>query len=268
MQRIDLAVIGSGIGGAMTASLLQDRKVVVFEKDQNLGGCASTFRHNNYTYNAGATTFVGYENNHPIKKIFQQADFIPNISSSTIAIRTIQKDRVVDRIQDFEAFLDALNHAYPHSNNRLFWEKMRSIDAKFWQLQNIHYQKHSLRGYLKSSRFVMELLWVFGLDLLVSAETFIDKMLPNISKEYRAFIDAQLLITVQATSKDVSLLSMALGLAYPFHEVFYANGGMGNIVEGLLQNVEVHTKEKIQSIQKGSNRIHLNPIDSMLMLFS
>jgi phytoene dehydrogenase-like protein len=44
MKKIDIAIIGSGIGGSLTAALNKNKDIVVFEKDQNLGGCASTFK--------------------------------------------------------------------------------------------------------------------------------------------------------------------------------------------------------------------------------
>ncbi|KIM06982.1 MAG: carotenoid isomerase [Sulfurovum sp. FS08-3] len=249
MRSIDIAVVGSGMGGAMIAALQDSANVVVFEKDYNVGGCASTFCKKGHFYNAGATTFVGYEAHHPIKALFERIDFVPDIKPSPIAIRIVQGNKIVDRVQDFEAFLEGLSLHYPHPNNRLFWHKIKTIDQTFWQLQHLHYEKYSLKGYLKSAKFLVELLVRLGGDLFQSASSFIQKHLPHISPEYLAFIDAQLLITVQSTSAKVSLLSMALGLSYPFHEVYYANGGMGKIIEGILQNVEVKTHEAIQSIK-------------------
>ena len=62
MKSLDVAVIGSGIGGSLISALNADKNLIMFEKDSNLGGCASTFKKYGNYYNAGATTFVGYEN--------------------------------------------------------------------------------------------------------------------------------------------------------------------------------------------------------------
>ena len=40
----DIAVVGSGIGGALISALNKDKDLILFEKDINLGGCASTFK--------------------------------------------------------------------------------------------------------------------------------------------------------------------------------------------------------------------------------
>lgn len=74
MKVYDLAIIGSGMGGSMLASLNKEKHIIVFEKDSNLGGCASTFKRFGNYYNSGATTLVGYEKNHPLKEIFDRAN--------------------------------------------------------------------------------------------------------------------------------------------------------------------------------------------------
>lgn len=254
MQTLDLAVVGSGIGGGLIAGLNTHKNIALFEKDKNLGGCASTFkRYGNY-YNTGATTLVGYEDGHILKKHFDAIGVVPNISKSEIAIRVVQNNKTLDRVKDFEDFLENINKIYPNKNNRLFWEKIKKIDKRFWQLQHIYYGKYSLNKYLKTSYFIAELLKVYKIDIFKSAEAFIKESLGTISKEYQNFIDSQLLITIQTNSKDISILSLALGLSYPFHDVFYVNGGMGSLIEELVKDIEVKKDEEIKKIIKDGNQ--------------
>ncbi len=257
MKNLDIAVIGSGIGGSLISALNKNKDLIVFEKDKNLGGCASTFKRFGSYFNAGATTFVGYEENHPIKNIFDEVGVVPNIVESKIAIRTIQNKKIVDRVANFEEFLTNLNKVYYHKNNRVFWKTIKDIDEKFWKLKNIYYAKYSFKAYTKTSFCIAELIKEFGFMLFKTATGYINEVLPNISKEYKAFIDAQLLITLQTDSKDLSLLAMSLGLAYPFHKVFYPVGGMGQIIEDLLKDVNVQNKEQIISIKKEQNKYRL-----------
>lgn len=244
----DLCVIGSGMGGSMIASLNKDKDIALFEKDSNLGGCASTFKRYGSYFNSGATTFVGYENNHPVKEIFDNINFKPNIKKSSIAFRVLQDKKIVDRVKDFEDFLDFVNEAYPNKGNRVFWHKIKEIDEKFWTIKDLFYGRYSISSYMKSANTVLRLLKSFRLELFKSANSFINDTLGAIPKEYQDFIDSQLLITLQTTSKDISLLSLALGLSYPFHDVFYVNGGMGSLFDGLLEDIEVHKKEEIIKI--------------------
>ncbi|MGP2655954.1 phytoene desaturase family protein [Malaciobacter sp. WC5094] len=253
MKKLDIAVVGSGIGGSLIASLNSDKNLVLFERDRNLGGCASTFKRFGSYFNAGATTFVGYEKNHPIKEIFDKIDFKPDLLKSQVAIRTVQNKKILDRTKDFDKFLEDINKIYPNKNNEVFWKKLKQIDEKFWNLKKLYFAKYSLKAYIKSAIFVAELLKEFKSDIFKSAKGFIKETLGDISDEYQNFIDAQLFITVQTTSKNIPLLSMALGLSYPFHDVYYVNKGMGHIFDGILKSVNTHTKEEVLKIIRKNN---------------
>ncbi len=250
MQLHDIAVVGSGIGGSLSAALNADKKTILFEKEPNLGGCASTFKRFGQRFNSGATTFAGYEDGHVVKNLFDRVNCIPNISESKIAIRILQNNNQIDRTTNFEEFLVQINEVYPHPNNEKFWMTIREIDQQFWENQNIYLGKYSIKRYYKSFLSFMLLSSKFKMKLFKNARDFIDEILPDISQKYLDFIDAQLLITVQTNSQNISLLSMALGLSYPFHKVYYANGGMGQIFEDLTKHIELHRKEPVESIKK------------------
>lgn len=245
-----MAVVGSGIGGSLIASLNKHKNIVLFEKDKNLGGCASTFTKGSYIYNTGATTLVGYEEGHVLKKQFDTINLEPNIEKNDIAIRVVQNNKTIDRIKNLENYVENIDHCYPNKNNILFWNKIKEIDEKFWKLKKIYYGKYSFKKYIQTVLFMSELLQSFGFNLFKSAENFIKEILGEIPKEYQQFIDAQLLITIQTTSKDISLLSMALGLSYPFHDVFYVYGGMGQLIEDITKDIEIKRREEILKIIK------------------
>lgn len=253
MQKIDLTVIGSGIGGSLISILNKDKNLVLFEKDKNLGGTASTFKRFGNYFNSGATTFVGYEDNHIIKEIFDSADFIPDLKKSSYAYRTIINGKSIDRTTDFEEFIESLNSIFYHKNNRYFWQTLKDIDERFWKLKDIYFAKYSLNSYLKSLKTIDILFKEYKFLLFKSAKSFTKEVLGDISKEYQDFIDAQLQITLQSTSKDIPLLSFAIALSYPFHKIFYANGGMGKLFDDMLKNINVKKNEQIMQIKKENN---------------
>ncbi|MCT7548719.1 phytoene desaturase family protein [Aliarcobacter butzleri] len=253
MQKIDLTVIGSGIGGSLISILNKDKNLVLFEKDKNLGGTASTFKRFGNYFNSGATTFVGYEDNHIIKEIFDSADFIPDLKKSSYAYRTIINEKSIDRTTDFEEFIESLNRVFYHKNNRYFWQTLKDIDERFWKLKDIYFAKYSLNSYLKSLKTIDILFKEYKFLLFKSAKSFIKEVLGDISKEYQDFIDAQLQITLQSTSKDIPLLSFAIALSYPFHKIFYANGGMGKLFDDMLKDINVKKNEQIMQIKKENN---------------
>lgn len=253
MQKIDLTVIGSGIGGSLISILNKDKNLVLFEKDKNLGGTASTFKRFGNYFNSGATTFVGYEDNHIIKEIFDSVNFIPDLKKSSYAYRTIINGKSIDRTTDFEEFIEKLNSVFYHKNNRYFWQTLKDIDERFWKLKDIYFAKYSLNSYLRSLKTIDILFKEYKFLLFKSAKSFIKEVLGNISKEYQDFIDAQLQITLQSTSKDIPLLSFAIALSYPFHKIFYVNGGMGKLFDDMLKDINVKKNEQIIQIKKENN---------------
>src|SRR5574344_1121679 len=250
MKKIDLSVIGSGIGGSLISILNKDKDLVLFEKDKNLGGTASTFKRFGNYFNSGATTFVGYEENHILKDIFDIANFTPDLIESSYAYRTIIDGKIIDRKCDFEEFLESLNTVFYHKNNRYFWQTLKDIDERFWRLKDIYFAKYSLNSYLKSLKTIETLFKEYKFLMFKTAKGFIKEVLGDISKDYQNFIDAQLQITLQSTSKDIPLLSFAIALSYPFHKIFYANGGMGKLFDDMLKDIDVKNSEEIKYIKK------------------
>ena len=249
----ELAVIGTGIGGSLISALNANKNPLVFEKDFNLGGCASTFTRGGFSYNTGATTLAGYEDNHIIKNMFDTISLKPKIIPSDVAIEVNINNKKISRTTNFDEFLDQINENFPNQNNENFWKTIYDIHQKFWKLKNIYYGKYSLKNYYKTSVFIFELLKSFKFNLFTSAQKFISDTLGDISKDYLDFINAQLLITVQSDVKDLTLLSLALGLSYPFHKVYYVENGMGSLIEQILETVDLHTNEKIQNIIQHKN---------------
>ena len=250
MKKIDLSVIGSGIGGSLISILNKDKDLVLFEKDKNLGGTASTFKRFGNYFNSAATTFVGYEENHILKDIFDIANFTPDLIESSYAYRTIIDGKIIDRKRDFEEFLESLNTVFYHKNNRYFWQTLKDIDERFWRLKDIYFAKYSLNSYLKTLKTVEILFKEYKFLMFKSAKSFIKEVLGDISKEYEDFIDAQLQITLQSSSKNIPLLSFAIALSYPFHKIFYANGGMGKLFDDMLKDIDVRKSEEIKYIKK------------------
>jgi phytoene dehydrogenase-like protein len=269
MQMIETAVIGSGIGGSLFSALHADEDMLLFEKDKNLGGCASTFKRFGNYYNAGATTFVGYEPGHVIYDMFEQIGFKPDIVKSSTAYQVIMplnnrnENIIINRTSDKEAFLQSVQDVFPNPNNRQFWEKIIELDRAFWQLvhqEELYINTHSVKNTLQTLPTLLKLMQTFKSDTLSKAASFLNSTLGEISKEYRDFLNASLMITLQTDldrSPDLPLISFALGLAYPFHDVYYAKGGMGTLIDQMLNPLKAQqklkNKEEILNIYKDNN---------------
>lgn len=258
MKKFDMAIIGSGIGGSLFAALNKDKNIILFEKDKNFGGCASTFCHKNYHFNAGATTFAGYEDGLIVKELFKQAKVQPKIKKTDIAYRVLQNGKSIDRVQDIDTYIEQIDAVFPNKNNKKFWYKIKEIDDTFWKIKDIFYLKYSVKNYIKTIQTGFKFFSYFKFDILKSADSFVKDILGDISKEYQDYLDATLLITVQKTSKNLPLIFFSLGLAYPFHDLYYANNGMGNIIDSLLENVNKKNNTEILLIENYNNGYKLH----------
>lgn len=249
----DYAVIGGGIGGCCAAALLNHHgyDVVLLEKEPTLGGCASTFKHNGYQYNTGATTVSGYNENGIVKKLFDMLHLTPNLIATDPAIVIVQEGKSVHRYRDVNAFVEELQHLHPHPKHGEFWHLIHRIGETFYTLNGHYYSNASLSKKIISLLSLIPMVRKFLPYLWGDARTFIEKFYAEISQEYRDFLDAQILIVAQAKSDKVNFFTAALSLGYTFNETHYAIGGMGKVCETLTANVsDVRTSCEVLSITK------------------
>lgn len=249
----DYAVVGSGVGGSSIAALLSKKgyKVLLFEKDANLGGCSSSFYHNGNLYNAGATTLAGYEDGYIVKEIFDAIGFVPDIKECDVSMEVIQGDKRTKRYKDLDLFLQELNKNYHHPKNEAFWKLVYKINQEFYKVGGYRYTNKSFFAKIKSLFSFWPVGLKFGRYIFTNAEDFINKFYNGISKEYKAFLEAQVLIVTQAPLKEINFLTAAVALAYTFNKNHHAVGGFEKLFAGLTKDVDtVLKKTEVEKIHK------------------
>ncbi|MEY3090205.1 MAG: hypothetical protein RL113_521 [Pseudomonadota bacterium] len=249
----DYAVVGSGIGGSTIAAYLDKRgfKTVLFEKEPYLGGCSSTFSHHGFKYNTGATTFVGYQEGHPVKEMFDAMNFTPSLTPTDPAIVVIHEKKVTPRYHDLEQFLIALEKNYPHHTHKKFWKLLYEINASFYQIEGYTYSNSSKFKKFISMLSYFPLFLKFRKYLHMNAHTFIEKFYGVLSEEYTAFLEAQVLIVAQASLKEINFLTAALALGYTFNKTYTVDGGFSHLFDQLTDGMEhIERSTAIQKIEK------------------
>lgn len=252
----DYAVVGGGIGGCSVAALLNEegKRVVLIEKEKTLGGCASTFKHGENYYNAGATTISGFHENGIVRNVFERIGVKPELISSDPAICIIQGNKTCSRYRDLERFIGEIETFYPHSKHRDFWTLVERIGKEFYAMEGHYYSNASFLKKVRSLVSLFPMLRKFWRYLYGDAHTFICKFYGNISSEYLDFIDAQIMIVAQSDSKKVNFFTAALSLGYTFNETHYPVGGMGAVCEVLTSKINtVKTKSEVMDITKKGN---------------
>ncbi|RXJ84570.1 NAD(P)/FAD-dependent oxidoreductase [Arcobacter sp. CECT 8985] len=258
----DFAVIGAGIGGALSSLFLNEKyKTTLFEKEPYLGGCSSTFKRGRYYYNSGATTFAGYENGKYLYEFLNKynIDFEKKHLDSSLTV--LYKDKKIKRLRDFNNFIEEINSAFYHQKNQHFYKLILDINKKFFQINNYYYSNKNFYSKIKSLFSFKDLLIAFYPYLFEKADTFIDEFFDGISKDYLNYIDNQVLIVAQAKTNEVNFLTCALALGYQFVDNYYVVGGMGSIFESIESKLEdVKKSEFIEKIERKNDTfiIHSN----------
>ncbi|MCC5816689.1 MAG: FAD-dependent oxidoreductase, partial [Leptospira sp.] len=256
-------------------------RVLVLEKANEPGGCASSYTKDGYRFEAGATTLVGWQEGLPLYELWKKLGLLeefknniqenssPEIISngwlSIIRLNPSMKihfeaNQFLLRTEDRKQWMQDVGKFFGEAKKqKRFWKLIFAIQDQVW--------KTSLRMKSFPPRNIRQFLDCFlnfrpG-DLLLLIASFFSVgfliKLPGFPKSplFKKFLDEQLMITVQC-SADQSPLSMgAAGISYAHLQNFYVKGGIGKLAEFLVQKIqewggEIHYREEVNSIDYNS----------------
>jgi C-3',4' desaturase CrtD len=241
-----VVVIGAGIGGLTTAAALARTglQVTVLEAHIYPGGCAGTFYHQGFRFDAGATLAGGFYAGGPLDVVAQAVGItrwpahpadpamVVHMPDGTSVTRWSGEGRWAERRAAFGSEAGA------------FWRwQERTADAVWGlALRNPPWPPKRLGDGVK---LVQDgLAWLgddvrahLGPELVLDAFRPVSTHLGGVSDRLRLFADAQLLIAAQTTSLHANALYGAAALDLPRRGVVHLQGGMGAIAEMLAEGV-------------------------------
>ncbi len=266
MKQNDYLILGAGYGGLTIAALLakQGCRVTVLEGHQSLGGCASWYQRGDFRYDVGATTLSGFAHNGPLAKICQDLDLQLDLINQSIGMVIKLGEKKILRYANQRQWLKEMVRVFPQHEEDLYnvWNKWEKISSLAWEiLPQIHsFPPQNALDWLRQTELV-KLKNAKFLRLMPEVFFSVASSLPPAladNREFRQFLDEQLIISTQGNAETVSNLIGALGLMYPA-DTFYSVGGMDQLARGLADKIqsyggEVLTKKRVISIEKSASK--------------
>ncbi len=237
-----VVVVGAGIGGLTAAASLAKAgvPVTVLEAHVYPGGCAGTFFHRGYRFDAGATLAGGFAPGAPLALLARDLDLTWTARPAEPAMAVHLPDgATVTRWTNPADWSAARGEAFGPAAEP-FWEwQERAADA-LWPLAL------DLPPWPPQSMGDLARLSAIGAHhpraAVVAAGGFrsVAAHLTGVPERLRLFVDAQLLIACQATSARANALYGAAALDLPRRGIVHLNGGIGAIAHELVAAIKRH----------------------------
>lgn len=257
-------VIGAGIGGLSAAAVLacSGLDVTVLEAHVYPGGCAGTFYHQGYRFDAGATLAAGFYPNGPMALLAEAAGVSewPARAADPAMVVHLPDGVVVPRSGGPERW-DVYRTALGAAAEPFFRWQEATADALWnlalrglpWPPRTADDVAELMAGLMAWARSVRRLRpWA---ALALDAFRPVAVHLRGASDRLRLFVDAQLLISAQAVSHEANALYGAAALDLPRRGVVHPVGGMGSLAEALAQAVRAHGSRILY--RQAASRIHI-----------
>lgn len=238
----EAVVVGAGVGGLVAAGLLAraGRKVLLLEAHETVGGCAGFYEAGSFTFDAGATTLLGFDPGDPLAAL-----------CGALGIR-LGEELTLDPVDGVEVRLPGVSFFYGRDlpaweasaarhfpGASTFFRRLRRDAALLWETSRswpvlpILSPRDAVRDLRLLSPRLLPLLPSFGRTV---SDVLRRERAPE-DAALRTFLDLALLISVQSPASAAPWWNGALGIDLFRRGVSRARGGMRSFAGALAAAV-------------------------------
>lgn len=242
-------MIGAGIGGLTAAALLAKAgcRVTVLEAQAYPGGCAGTFFHRGYRFDAGATIAGALlDIDWPVQR--HDPAWVVHLPDRQVALTSDNRD-VLDKFPGTAQFWDEQSAladlGWKLAGQGTPWPPTNA--AEMTQLARV--VLHNFPADVRAVPFAFATVYRWlQLRELVHDRAFV------------RFLDAQLLISAQTVARNVNAMWGATALDLARQGVYHVEGGMGGLAQTLVEKIkalggEVLFRQNVTRIEVEGGRV-------------
>lgn len=243
-SRSKILIIGAGIGGLTTAAVLSKSgfDVTVLESQVYPGGCASTFYHKGYRFDAGATLAAGFYPGGPMDLLGEAAgisDWPIHYDSPAMVVHLPNGSQIPchneeSRWEDYSKVFGKRSQDFfrwQEEIAELLWRFALRLPA--WPIKNIRDVRSVIRS-LDGG--------IIAASPRLARDVFrpVSQHLRGMPENLQMFINGQLLISAQTTSEYANALYSASALDLPRRGVGHLAKGIGSLADTLVNAIKTN----------------------------
>lgn len=245
-DRYDVIVVGAGIGGLTTASLLAARgkDVLVLEQHYLPGGSAQTFPYKKYRFDVGPKLFFGMDalrgNMRYHQQVFDEIGEQPELTYYDSYYTFKHPGGDLHVAGSVEEYVAQLVTAFPAEERgiRRFYARLEELHRLFMNMPNVP---------LDAPEALLRLMWQVPLDRLAQIGYYSNVSLGDLfdryisSRELRAIINAEFVAFCYSDIDDAPAVLAALVLIERHKGGgSFTKGGSGELARLLIRGLEKH----------------------------
>ncbi|MBX3064865.1 MAG: FAD-dependent oxidoreductase [Anaerolineae bacterium] len=235
-----VVVIGAGVGGLTAAALLAKSgyEVTVLEAHVYAGGCAGTFFHKGFRFDAGATVAGGFQPGGPHHIVGEMLGLQWDIERTDPSWIVHLPDRTITAWSDDQRRQEEHQRTLPELHR--FWGIQQHAAEIAWKFaaRIPEFPPRSLGDVARLiGKIRPDMIPIAPLALLTMGQLLDVVGVDRRNWAARTFIDAQLLISAQTTADRANALYGAIAIDLPRTGTYHVKGGMGGIAKTLAESL-------------------------------